>query len=104
MGKFSKKFSFSIPQNYTDPISQKVTPVGTLNVDAIGYKHTDGSFRSVDINTITWCGAQDSADITTYLSACDPDKWDELMAAAENNFKNLYVTVEESASYNSDGE
>ncbi len=78
-------YNFSVPQIYTSP-EGKVTPVGELVVEyRVTRYRCDGTMRTIDITEVMF----GTENVTCYISACQPDKWDELMAAAENNFKSL---------------
>lgn len=78
-------YTYSVPQAYTGP-DGKVSPVGDLLVT---YRVTryrwDNTMRTIDITEVLF----GTENVTCYICACQPDKWDELMAAAENNFKSL---------------
>lgn len=79
----SKKFIFTAPQNYRNR-DGRIIYMGDLQVEAQANTYRcDGTMRTCDIISVKW----DDEDVTKYISACHPEKWDELMAAAENNFK-----------------
>jgi hypothetical protein len=80
-----KKFTFLVPQYYENGISPM--HIGDLEVEAQATTYRDdGTMRTCDILSIRW----GTEDVTKYISACQPAKWDELLAAAENNFKSLF--------------
>jgi hypothetical protein len=79
------KFQFSIPTNCINPNDGRLYLVSDILVTAICTKTADGTSVVTDIDSIIWKGK----DVTEYTVLCCPDKWEELLAAAENNFKSL---------------
>lgn len=79
------KTQFSIPVNCINPNNNRIHLVSDIMVTAICNKTADGTGVVVDIDSVVWKGK----DVTEYTMLCCPDKWDELMAAATNNFKSL---------------
>lgn len=57
--------------------------IGVITLACIAYLYFDGTFRTLDINEALFNGK----DISDYVSAAQPDVWDEWTEAAENWFK-----------------
>jgi hypothetical protein len=77
---------FTVPQTFFDPTTGKGTFVGDLTV--IGHStryRCDGTTRTVDIDSVIF----GSENVTNYISACQPEKWDELIKVAEQHAKSL---------------
>jgi hypothetical protein len=79
-------FIFTVPQTYFDPKTGKAIGMGEIIVygKATQYRW-DGTIRTVDIDLLMFGGQ----NVTKYICACQPDKWDELMQAAEQHAKSL---------------
>lgn len=80
-----KRFDFAIPVHTVDLNNGSPLLVADLRVFAVGSITADGTDVVVDIDCIVW----KAQDVTEYTELCCPDKWDEIKAAAVNNFKSL---------------
>jgi hypothetical protein len=58
-------------------------PIGKVSLSCIAYLYADGTFRTIDINSAMFLGT----DIAGYVSAAQPDLWDEWEGAAEDHFR-----------------
>jgi hypothetical protein len=65
------------------PIDYAGKPIGKVDLYCIAYLHPDGTFKILEITHALFNGK----DIADYVSAAQPDVWDEWMEAAEDHFK-----------------
>lgn len=76
-------FTCTVYVRYDDKI------IGYVKLNCIAYKYRyDGSLRDIDIDTALFDGNSDN-DIAGYVSAAQPDLWDEWMVIARSEYVNL---------------
>lgn len=67
----------------TLPLDDMGKPIGNITLNCIAYLYSDGTLRTVDINTAIYNGN----DVADYVSAATPSTWDEWLGYAEDFFK-----------------
>jgi hypothetical protein len=72
-----KRFILTIPIDYIGKI------VGSVVVKYVVYLYVDGTMRTIDIDEVLF----NDKDIADYVSAAQPDLWDEWLEAGENDWK-----------------
>lgn len=72
-----KKFSVDVPAEYSG------NTVGIITLVCIAYLYHDGTFRTLDINEAIFNGK----DVADYVSATQPDVWDEWLEQAETHIR-----------------
>lgn len=90
-----KTFSFAFPQKRTDLNNGQDFLAGELEVEAVASLFSDGTLRTVDINTLTWR----YETVTTFVLNCYPDDWEKIRRAAEKYYQIKHVAREESADH-----
>ena len=75
--QMKKLFTSALPLDYAG------APIGNVTLNCIVYLYADGTYRNIDINEALFNGK----DIADYVSAAQPDTWDEWLGYAEDTFK-----------------
>jgi hypothetical protein len=83
-----KRFCFSIPINQANLNNDRFIYVGELEVDAVAKLHSDGTLRVIDIDCVKWVDIRTIEIVTSYICTCQPDTWETILKAAENNYRN----------------
>lgn len=90
----TREFTFHID------IKHEGVVIASVFVKAIAYLYRwDGTLRTVDINNAYFSGCQ-NADVAGYVSAAQPDTWDEWLKKAQQYYLILHpedTTPNESA-------
>lgn len=73
----TKKFTLDVKAEYSGNC------VGVITLVCIAYLYHDGTVRTVDIDQAFFGGN----DVAGYVSATQPDVWDEWMEQAETHIK-----------------
>lgn len=103
----ARPFWFRIPQRKEDLNNGNDVLTGYLKIWAIGYTFDDGTFRSTDIESVTYYRGMDPEpmEIRGWLVDMDPEKWEEITGAADTHYKTMLENVAsaESGANNSAG-
>jgi hypothetical protein len=84
MSAVANLFTANIPQFAEDSNNGQPYLVADMIVQAIAYVYPDGVLKCVDIEFLTWKGA----DVTKYVYECQPETWGRLKEAT----RSFYLT------------